>query len=94
MKGFWYTNILLNPYILNTFVILFQNMFIISNDKLDINSFKVTWGHNHNVPGFILFSPYTNHKKIFPRQSLNIFIFRVKSSDLIFFLLGLSHIVN
>ena len=32
--------------------------------------------------------------KHFPRQSLKRFTFRVKSSDLILFLLGVSHIVN
>ena len=31
---------------------------------------------------------------IFPRQSLKIFTFRVKSSDTIFLLLGLSPVVN
>ena len=37
----------------------------------------------------------TNLKQInFPRQSLKRFTFRVKSSDSIFFLLGLSPIVN
>jgi hypothetical protein len=37
---------------------------------------------------------YSSPEKLFPRQSLKNFSFRVKSSDLIFFLLGLSPIVN
>ena len=42
----------------------------------------------------VYFSFYVIKILSFPRQSPKRFIFRVKSSDLIFFLLGISHVVK
>ena len=49
------------------------------------------------LKGYATFKLYKSMNKritVIPRQSLEKFTFRVKSSDSIIFLLGLSHIVN